>query len=55
MKRQSLVSTLIFSPTSRYGGTWRVRPVSRVASLVWAVAVAFLMTGGVSVTVSSTT
>src|SRR5262245_20347202 len=47
------VSIRIFSPGPMNGGTWTFRPVSRVASLYWLVAVAPLIEGGVSVTVRS--
>src|SRR5438552_14896444 len=50
----SLVSTLIFSPLLMNGGTWTVIPVSIFAGLKVLVAVAFLMPGSVSTTVSTT-
>src|SRR6185503_3600277 len=50
------VSVLIrsVSPMSMKGGTLVLRPVSMTASLVWLVAVAPLMPGGVSLTTRST-
>jgi hypothetical protein len=54
--RYALLSTLMrtISPISMNGGTRVLRPVSRVASFCWLVAVAPLMPGGVSVTFRST-
>ena len=49
-----MVSTLIFSPLLMNGGTWTVIPVSIFAGLNVLVAVAFLMPGSVSTTVSTT-
>src|SRR5205807_6577074 len=47
------VSIRIFSPGPTNGGTLTLRPVSRVASLYWFVAVAPLIEGGVSTTIRS--
>ena len=47
------VSIRIFSPGPMNGGTWTLRPVSRIASLYWFVAVAPFKDGGVSVTTRS--
>src|SRR5262249_21157791 len=49
------VSTRTTSPITMNGGTRTLRPVSRMASFCWLVAVAPLTTGGVSLTASSTT
>src|SRR5262249_5285497 len=44
----------ILSPSLTNGGTWTTRPVSSVAGLTWALAVAPLMPGTVSLTTRST-
>src|SRR5262245_27433498 len=48
------VSTDTFSPMPTKGGTWIFRPVSSVAGLYWAAAVAPFRAGSVSVTVRVT-
>ena len=53
-KRASRVSTRISSSDSRYDGTWIMRPVSSVAGLVCACAVAPFIAGAVSTTRSMT-
>ena len=50
MKRASRVSTTTSSSDSRYDGTWMMRPVSSVAGLVCACAVAPFIAGAVSTT-----
>ena len=50
MKRASRVSTCTSSPLSRYDGTWITSPVSSVAGLVCACAVAPFTAGAVSTT-----
>src|SRR6267142_7023623 len=50
----SSVLILIFSPVLTKGGTWTMRPVSVFAGLKEVVTVAFLISGSVSVTVSTT-